>query len=64
MQRTQAALVLILSVAVAIGVVVHAFSLEEWGDAGGIVFPLVFITALAIAVTSAVRMTRASKEEK
>ena len=63
MQRRRAALVLVLSVAVAIGVLVYAFSLDEWGETGGVVFPLVFIAALAAAATSALRMARASKHE-
>lgn len=63
MQRRRAGLVLILSVAVAIGVLVYAFSLDEWGETGGVVFPLVFVVALVVAVSSALRMTRVSKHE-
>ncbi len=61
MQRNVAVLLLVVSIAVAVGVLVYAFSLDEWGDTGGVVFPIVFVAAIATAAASAVSIARSSK---
>lgn len=61
MNRTTAIFSLVASTAIAIGVLLYAFSLDEWGDARGIAFPLVFLAALAVAIVSAVHLARGAK---
>jgi hypothetical protein len=63
MDRRGSVLGLVLSAAVAIGVLLYAFSLDEWGDTGSVVFPIVSLAAVAIAVAFALRIATTSKHQ-
>lgn len=61
MNRKTAIFSLVASTAIAIGVLLYAFSLDEWGDVGAAAFPLIFLAAVAVAVISAVQIARGAK---
>jgi Na+-translocating ferredoxin:NAD+ oxidoreductase RnfE subunit len=63
MHQRSSVLVLILSVATAVGVLLYAFSLDAWGDTGGVVFPVVFLAAVVIAIASAVAIAKTPKHK-
>lgn len=60
MKQSGRVLQLVMSAAIAVAVVVYAFSLDEWGDAG-VAFPVIFLAAVTVAVASAIRIARGSK---